>query len=729
MMMDSIADLMQQATALHERGQLEEAAQFYSRVLAREPEHADALHLTGVVAHQRDRNEDAVALIARAITKNPRAPAFHNNLGLALTALGQTAKAEAAYQEALALVPEFADALLNLGSLCAGQGSFEEAATLLERAVAADSGVPQAHYYLGCARFALADARGALDAFQQAASLGADFAEVHYKIGGAHAAVGETAQAVACYVRALDRDDDHSGALHGLLECLDMLPAGVDVALLETVLAPLLRAKSVNPRTLGHGAARLLERKHALVTEHGSTPSAESLCDGLLDDGIARLYLQRTVNVSAPLERLLTRCRARWLADSGPETTMAQSRWDGAGAVAIQCFLNEFVWAVTPEEEHAVAVLERHIIDVCSSAASPDQAIVPDLLVYACYRPLWRIACAARLRALPAEVWPRVLAEVLRVSLHEPLVERDLDARIATGAAIRDGVSKAVRMQYEENPYPRWLAITRGDVLSIEQRVRRWSPGYVAPAELGGSLRMLFAGCGTGMDAINGALHLDKVDVTAVDLSRASLAYGMRKAAEYGLENIRFRQEDILEMDTSGEPYHVINCTGVLHHMQDPAAGLERLVQLLIPGGLIALALYSRLARAPLLEARALIRASGFDSGANDIRLFRQQVLGEGVRGPLAELIGSTDFFSTSECRDLLFHVQETQLTLPELSKLLEEKGLEFLGFELNITEVEQGFRREYPDAALTDLQAWAAYEQQHPESFRSMYQFWCRKI
>ena len=281
-MMDSIADLMQQATALHERGQLEEAAHFYSRVLAREPEHADALHLTGVVAHQQDRNEDAVALITRAITKNPRAPAFHNNLGLALTALGQTAKAEAAYQEALALVPEFADALLNLGSLRAGQGSFEEAATLLERAVAADSGVPQAHYYLGCARFALADARGALDAFQQAASLGADFAEVHYRIGGAHAAVGESAQAVACYVRALDRDDDHSGALHGLLECLNMLPAGVDAALLETVLAPLLRAKSVNPRTLGHGAARLLERKHALVAEHGSTPSAESLCDELL---------------------------------------------------------------------------------------------------------------------------------------------------------------------------------------------------------------------------------------------------------------------------------------------------------------------------------------------------------------------------------------------------------------------------------------------------------------
>jgi SAM-dependent methyltransferase len=498
---------------------------------------------------------------------------------------------------------------------------------------------------------------------------------------------------------------------------------------LESVVAPLLRIDSVNPRTLGHATARLLESKHRLGADDGSAQSPEQLCDRLLDDQVARLYLVRTINVSAALEHLLTRCRARWLAEAA---TIAPGDWqarrDAVGAVAIQCFLNEFVWAVTSEEERAVDVLEQRIDEACAAAISPGEALVSDLLVYACYRPLWRMACAARLGAVPAEAWPGALGEVLRVSLHEPLGECELRARIASAATIRDGVSKAVQAQYEENPYPRWQALTRGAVQDIEQRVQRWCPAYVAPPELGGPLRVLVAGCGTGMDAIDTALHLNNAQVTAIDLSRASLAYAMRKAGEYGLENLQFRHEDILEFEGGDDPYHVIISNGVLHHMQDPAAGLARLVALLMPRGLIKLALYSQLARAPLMEAGERIRASGFTPRESDIREFRQQVLEEGMRGSLAELSGSTDFYSLSECRDLLFHVHEEQLTLPGIQALLEQTGLAFLGFELTIAEVEQGFRREHPNAALTDLEAWATYEQRHPESFRAMYHFWCRK-
>ena len=727
-MTDAVSDLMQQAMAHHRRGELEDALGLYSRALEREPEHSDALHLTGVIAHQQGRNEDAVALIRRAIAKSPGEAAFHNNLGLALMALGHATQAEDAYQEALVLAPDFADALLNLGNLRAGHGQLEEAVTLLERAVAVDADSPQAHYNLGCARFVLGHSRGALDALRRAAALGADFAQAHYKIGAAYAALDKTSEAIASYGKALDRDGDHRGAQAGLLECLDTLRVGVDAHLLEAVLAPVLRGKSVNPRALGHAAAHLFACKYALDANEESPLSPQALCDRILDDDVARLYLQRTINVSAPLERLLTRCRARWL-DAVREThTIAQARWNAVGAVAIQCFLNEFVWAVTAEEERIVALLEQRIIAACASAVSPDEALVSDLLVYACYRPLWRIACAAQLRAAAAGVWPPALAETLRVCLHEPLRERDPKERPTSAAVIHDGVSRAVQAQYEENPYPRWLTITRRDVQNIEQWVQPWCPSYRAPAALGGALRVLVAGCGTGMDAIDTALHLDNADISAIDLSRASLAYAMRKAEEYALSNLRFRHQDILELDGRDGPYHVIHCTGVLHHMQDPAAGLERLVQLLIPGGLIKLAFYSRVARRPLLEAREVIRASGFGPRESDIRAFRQQVFEEGAASSMAELTGSTDFFSLSECRDLLFHVHEVELGLPEIQSMLERAGLEFLGFELAISEVEQGFRREYPDSPLTDLQAWSEYEQRHPESFRAMYQFWCQK-
>jgi len=493
-------------------------------------------------------------------------------------------------------------------------------------------------------------------------------------------------------------------------------------------LLPLLRAPGVNPRTVGHAAARLLERKHALGVEVETAAAAPLASDRFLADEIARLYLSRTINVSAAIERLLTASRGRWLEAQRNSVAMAPSRWDGIAAVAIQCFINEFVWAICSDEQRDVDALEERIVAAFASAQSVGGALLSDLLVYACYRPLWRLSCASRLMTLADDEIPAALAELLRVSLREPLWEQDAKAGIATDAAIQDRVSRAVQAQYEENPYPRWLALTRAGVQSIEQRVQRWNPEYAAPEALRASLRVLIAGCGTGMDAIDTAVHLRGARVTAIDLSRASLAYAMRKAREYGLENIEFRQADILAFNDDSAPYHFINCTGVLHHMRDPRIGLHRLVRMLMPDGLIRLALYSRLARAPLDEVRATIRTRGFGSAPSDVRAFRQQVLDEGPGGGFAQLMGSTDFFSLSDCRDLLFHVQETAFTVPGIKTLLEEAGLEFLGFELTIPEVERGFRRQHPGAALTDLDAWAAYEQQHPHSFRAMYQFWCRK-
>ena len=604
---------------------------------------------------------------------------------------GQLDDALHLYGRVLEAQPEHADALHLTGVVAQQQGRHQDAVALIGKAIAADGRAAAFHNNLALSLMALE----------------------------------RIAEAVVSFSRALDRDADHLGAQHGLSECLNRLPQDVDGALLEAVLLPLLRARSVNARGLGHAAGRLLERKHAIGAE-GSATSRRS-CDEVLDDEIVRRYLQRTVNVSVPLEALLTQCRARWLADAEAAAMLAPSCRDGVAAVAVQCFLNEFVWAVTSEEERSIVVVERRIVDVCSSLSSANEALVSDVLVYACYRPLWRMPCAARLRTWPVDAWPVAARETLRVSLHEPLGERDLAAGMESGAAIRNPVSKAVQIQYEENPYPRWTAITRGASQNIEQWIRRWNPDYVAPADLRGTLRVLVAGCGTGMDAINTALHLHNAQVTAVDLSRASLAYAMRKAGEYGLENIRFRHQDILALGSDAESYHVINCTGVLHHMENPAVGLERLAGVLRPGGVIRLALYSELARAPLQQARDLIRASGLGPRTGDIRKFRQQVFADGARGPLAELMGSTDFFSTSECRDLLFHVQETQVNLPGIRALLAAAKLEFLGFELGIAEVEQGFRREHPGVALTDLGAWAEYEQRHPHSFRAMYQFWCR--
>src|SRR5690606_7260716 len=110
-------------------------------------------------------------------------------------------------------------------------------------------------------------------------------------------------------------------------------------------------------------------------------------------------------------------------------------------------------------------------------------------------------------------------------------------------------------------------------------------------------VRALNAGCGTGQHPIDMALRIADLDLLAIDLSLASLAYARRKAHDMGLANIRFAQADILQMGGHPDRFDLIESTGVLHHLRDPEAGLAILAGLLAPGGIMRLALYSEAGR------------------------------------------------------------------------------------------------------------------------------------
>jgi hypothetical protein len=138
--------------------------------------------------------------------------------------------------------------------------------------------------------------------------------------------------------------------------------------------------------------------------------------------------------------------------------------------------------------------------------------------------------------------------------------------------------------------------------------------------------------------------------------------------------------------------------------------------------------LYSTLARSHLTEAQAFIAERGYGSGADDIRRFRQDIMETGSETAAKLASGHRDFFSTSECRDLLFHCQEHRFTLPQIGAFLAECRLEFLGFDIDGSVLTQ-FRRRFPDrSALTDLDLWNAFEAENPHTFIGMYQFFVRK-
>jgi hypothetical protein len=159
----------------------------------------------------------------------------------------------------------------------------------------------------------------------------------------------------------------------------------------------------------------------------------------------------------------------------------------------------------------------------------------------------------------------------------------------------------------------------------------------------------------------------------------------------------------------------------VLHHLADPWRGWRILLSLLRPGGIMEIGLYSEVARRSVVAIRALIAARGYKPNAADIRRCREEIIA-------ADEASGSDLFTISGCRDLLFHVQESRTTLPEIKSFLVANGLQFGGFFLDAL-TQHRFSARFPQpAARLDLDCWHAFESEVPTTFASMYQFSVRK-
>ena len=111
-----------------------------------------------------------------------------------------------------------------------------------------------------------------------------------------------------------------------------------------------------------------------------------------------------------------------------------------------------------------------------------------------------------------------------------------------------------------------------------------------------------------------------------MDLSGRSLAYEQRMEGETDIDKVVFLQGDSLNAERVGKHLHVVESTGVLHHMADPLAGWRALSERLEPRGLMKIGLYSERARVEVVLAREQIHGASLSPVDSDIRAFRAQV-------------------------------------------------------------------------------------------------------
>ncbi len=421
------------------------------------------------------------------------------------------------------------------------------------------------------------------------------------------------------------------------------------------------------------------------------------------------------------LEHLLTALRLSLLDAAANNQPVSKVELTFCCALAQQCFINESVFATTPAEDSRV----QQVVAALRTALATSDAL-PSLWLpaIAMYQPLHRLPYA---KALFERSWPAAVDTVLTRQLREPLMERTLAAEIPRLTPIDDEVSQRVRQQYEENPYPRWVDVAgQVEPIELDAYLRATFPNAaIPPLANSETLETLVAGCGTGYHAIGIAQKYRRVRVLAIDLSLASLAYAKRKTPASLASRLSYAQADIVKLGAIGRRFDLIDASGVLHHMANPLEGWRILLGLLRPGGVMHLGLYSELGRRDVAAARAVIAERSYVSTAADIRRCRQELL----ETPLRNLTRFHDFFSTSECRDLLFHVRESRMTIPAIKDFIAAQGLRFIGFEFNPASLQR-FRALFAQNgwSMSDLDRWHALETEYPDTFAAMYNLWVQK-
>src|SRR5262249_3763927 len=171
----------------------------------------------------------------------------------------------------------------------------------------------------------------------------------------------------------------------------------------------------------------------------------------IADDILLRHVLTSTTIRDIGLERLLTCIRLVLLFEAAHDTgPVDNGTLHLCCALARQCFINEYVFAMTSEEAEEAELLKERLADALAKGLPISHL---SLAAIACYFPLHSISGA---HLLLKRAWPAPIDEVVTQQVRDQQEEQHYLNSIPCLTAIDDNVSLQVRRQYEENPYPRW---------------------------------------------------------------------------------------------------------------------------------------------------------------------------------------------------------------------------------------------------------------------------------
>jgi SAM-dependent methyltransferase len=242
------------------------------------------------------------------------------------------------------------------------------------------------------------------------------------------------------------------------------------------------------------------------------------------------------------------------------------------------------------------------------------------------------------------------------------------------------GVAEKVRDFYDQYPYPRPVdSLDHYRRLWQDRQRRRADYHLFWPARpFREDFSILIAGCGTSQAAKH-ALRWTAAQVTGIDFSRTSVNCTEDLKRKYNLTNLQVHQLPIERVGDLGASFDQIVCTGVLHHLANPDAGIKALRGVLKPNGALLLMIYAPYGRTGIYMLQEFCRQIGIHTKDEEIRDLLAALKGLPPGHPLENLLREApDFRQESELADALLHPQDRPYSVPQLFDFIERGGLVF---------------------------------------------------
>ena len=698
-----------------DQGSISDAKEIFENILKKFPKNKRALDglkfLKNIIIDNSNKNENrnrvdvgqiiklyeqgdfqlALKKADHLLSNFPSSAVIYNVKGAIFAKLREFDSAIKNYQKAIKINPSYAEAFNNMGVALKDKGRIEEA----------------------------------IKSFKLALEIKPNYSFAYNNLGMSLKDIGERSKSIYNLKKAIKIDPNYSEAYRNIANTLSEIDITKPDQELNDILVTLLNNRTfVRPTHISRTIINFLKLNPIIndifnkVTAENSSYTVQDIFSDLSKVSLLTSFMKSCPIPDKDFEILFMNLRAKFLL-ALPKIEENKNVLYFLSVLAQQCFTNEYVYYETEQETKAVNALKKRITRTFESGNNPSTI---EILCFACYRVIHNYDWCKKI------VVPEELEETMQRLVHEPIKEKRLSSQITVLNKITDKVSNIVRNQYEENPYPRWVSLglrlqqaTLSEV--IEELRLNLSNDQIHEVS---APKILIAGCGTGQHSIETAGRFKDASITAIDLSLASLSYAKRKTEEFGFTNIEYIQADILELKKLGKTFDIIESVGVLHHMKNPLEGWKVLVDCLKTGGLINIGLYSKTARNHIQNIKKDIIKESI-STKSEIRKIRNLLI-KSERFDHEKIIKDSDFFSLSSVRDLLFHVQEHNFSLPKIKACLDELGLVFCGFSNK--DIVNSFVLVNPDFNdLYDLTKWHDYEKQFPNIFYGMYQFWCQKL